>query len=227
MERSSEFKHLSEVDGENGKAVVLEDVSHGLFLGLDDHLVFADHEHVHVQPLAALGELGDLWVVGFRTLNEFPSVVEPYFFAFVGELTVNVLHNESGFENDQSAVNVRRSCFLLNMEGMHYKAVGFKFSVEPFDSGSVGCHGNLTKNVLSSSSEIGSIEDNLIILEAELKSFSFLGAFFFGHLEPVNIVHAVVHAVLGATLPHSVVIFSPESVGKWLIGLIFKETISS
>ena len=42
VEGSSKFKHLSEVDGENGEAVVFEYVSHGLFFGFDDDLVLAD-----------------------------------------------------------------------------------------------------------------------------------------------------------------------------------------
>lgn len=115
-------------------------MSHGFFLSFHDDLVFADYEYVHVQPLAALGELWDCWVVGLRTLNEFPSVVEPDFFAFGCELTVNIFHDETRLEDNQSAVNVRRSCFLLNMEGMHNETVGFKFSVEPFDGGFVGSH---------------------------------------------------------------------------------------
>jgi hypothetical protein len=75
MEWSSEFKHVSEVNGEHSEAVVFEAVSHGLFLGFDNDLVFADNKNVHVQPFAALRELWACWVVWLGSLDEFPAVV--------------------------------------------------------------------------------------------------------------------------------------------------------
>jgi hypothetical protein len=116
---------------------------------------------------------------------------------------------------------------LLDMKGVDNETVGFKFSVEPFEGGLVGGHGDLTKHVLTSSGKIGGIKDNLVIFEAELKVLSVCSTFFFGLFKPVNIVHAVVHAVLGATFPHGVVIFSPELVSKRLVSLVLEETISS
>ena len=73
-------------------------------------------------------------------MDEFPAVVEPDLFALRGQLTVNVFHDEARLKNDQSAVNVRRSGFLLNEERVDNKAMRFEFSVKPFDSSSVGGH---------------------------------------------------------------------------------------
>ena len=61
-------------------------------------------------------------------------------FALGCQLTVNIFHDEAWLKHDQSAVNVRRSGFLLNMERMDNEAVGFEFSVEPFDGSSVSGH---------------------------------------------------------------------------------------
>ena len=140
VERASEFEDLSEVDGQHCEAIVFKAVSHLFLLSLHDHFVLADYENVHVQPLAALRELGNSRVIWLRTLNEFPAIFQPDLLAFVSELAVDVFHDEARFEDDQSAVNVRRSRFLLDMEGVNYETVRRQFSVKPLDSGSVCSH---------------------------------------------------------------------------------------
>jgi len=82
---------------------------------------------------------------------------------------------------------------LLDMQGMHDETMGFKFSVEPFDSVAVGSHADLSENVLSSTCEICSIEDDLVVLEAELEVGPAVCALLFGLGVPVKMVHTIVH----------------------------------
>lgn len=116
VKRTSEFEDLPEVDGKHSEAIVFEAVSHLFFFGLNNNFVLADHEHVHVQPFAALRELRNSWVVWFRARNEFPAIIEPDLLSLVSELAVNVFHNEARSEHHKSAVDVRGSSFLLDME---------------------------------------------------------------------------------------------------------------
>lgn len=66
---------------------------------------------------------------------------------------------------------MRGSCFLLNVDGMHSETMRLKFSVKPLNGQSVGSHADLTKDMLSSPGEVGSIKDNFIVFETELEGF--------------------------------------------------------
>jgi len=113
------------------------------------------------------------------------------------------------------------------MERVDDETVGFEFAMEPFDGGAVGSHADLTKDMLAGSGEVGGIEDDLVVLEAELEGVALTLTLFFGEVVPFKVVHAIVHAVLRCTLPQRVHILSPELARQRLISLVFKESVSS
>ena len=57
-----------------------------------------------------------------------------------------------------------RCVFLLDMEGVDDKAMRLKFTVKPLDSHRVSSHGHLSEDMFTSSSEVSSIEYDLIVL---------------------------------------------------------------
>jgi len=80
---------------------------------------------------------------------------------------------------------------------MHNETMGFELSVEPFDSSLVSGHANLSKNVLTCACEISSVKDNLVVFKAEFELFSAILALILSQIRPVEMVHAIVHAVFG------------------------------
>ena len=166
-------------------------------------------------------------VVGLGSGNEFPAIVEPHLSILVHQAALGVLHDETGAEHDQGAVNVGRRRFLLYMKRVDDETMRFKFTMEPLNRGAVGSHRDLSKDMLAGSGEIGRVENNLVVLQAELERVPVGLACLFSHVVPFKVVHTVVHAVFGGTLPEGVAVFSPELVGQRLVSLVLEEAISS
>jgi len=57
-----------------------------------------------------------------------------------------------------------RCVFLLNMKRVDNETMGFKFTVKPLDCHSVSSHGHLPEDMFTSSSEVSSIENDLVVL---------------------------------------------------------------
>lgn len=102
-----------------------------------------------------------------------------------------------------------------------------QFPVHPLNSRLVGRHRQLTKYVLSGPCEIGSIKHDLIFIERILELLPPQLAFLLREIEPIQVVHAIVHGIFGRHLPERANILPVELVCEAVVRLILEEAIAS